>query len=71
MTGLKIVEMLAEEFPERSLKRDVRLCQLITQAINAEREACAKIAETHDSWEHGECNAACQFKIANAIRART
>lgn len=44
---------------------------LVRDAVATEREACAKVADQHDSYEHGDCNAACFAKIAEKIRART
>jgi hypothetical protein len=44
------------------------LKDIIAKAVAAEREACAKIAENHLLWAHGD---SCYEEIAAAIRARS
>jgi len=39
------------------------LVELVNRAVKAEREACAKVCESHGTWDNTET-------IAKAIRAR-
>lgn len=56
---------------ERVSGTEVKTALLIRAAVLAEREACAKLAESSEwDWTGCECSGECGPDIARAIRAR-
>jgi hypothetical protein len=73
MTDEEYEQAMADEGQRRMLEIDTEVRAMIKEAVEAEREACAKVCEDGiDMWPneyHEEWNDACTDRAA-AIRAR-
>jgi len=66
MTRDDIIRMVAEGWRQCSERQGVtQYCGLLEEAVKAEREACALVAESYEPT----CES-CPSGVANAIRAR-
>jgi hypothetical protein len=67
MTDEEYEQAMADEGQRRMLEIDTEVRTMIKEAVDAEREACAKVAE---EWQLGIDNPKYQTDCATAIRAR-